>query len=444
MTTSPIKRILILAANPTNTTRLRLDEEVREIKKALRCAPKRDQFELVSCWAVTPRELQLAVLEESPQIVHFCGHGMGDEGLVLQDETGQVKFVSTNALAGLFKLFANKVECVLLNACYSELQAEVIKHHIDYVIGMNQSLGDRTAIEFAVSFYEALGADKNYDFAYEYACNGISMAGIDQANVPVLHRKSFSFDVNNNTYLSLWVHGWDKQIYSNSPTVELDWTEHFDIYAQPRRIADQATWDNILLPNLNRARKELTQGHTPLTIDVRGRFPLTVAVAIGTVFPDTRGYTLQVEQQTAGKLYLWRSDASPSDAKFKVVSETGEAGEHLLIALGITGNPSLDVAQLLQDSPIPFSAVIYAEPEFGTGERAIRSDADAVALVLDVKDLIRRYRQKYSATCTHLVLFAPVGFCLFLGQRLRVIGDIICYERIADRNYQPSVKLCTG
>ncbi|WP_243146822.1 CHAT domain-containing protein [Scytonema sp. UIC 10036] len=81
-------------------------------------------------------------MEVNPQIVHFCGHGMEDEGLVLQDETGQVKLVSTNALAGLFKLFADKVECVLLNACYSELQAEVIKHHIDYAIGMNQSLGE--------------------------------------------------------------------------------------------------------------------------------------------------------------------------------------------------------------------------------------------------------------------------------------------------------------
>jgi len=436
MITIPVKRILILTANPQQTNPLRLGEEVREIENALLRARNRDQLELVTRWAVTPRGMQRAILDVSPQIVHFCGHGTGDQGLALEDETGQVKFVSATALAELFQLF-DEVECVLLNACYSEVQAEAIGQHIHHVIGMNQPIGDRAAIEFAVSFYDAIGAGKGYDFAYKCGRSGISMAGIDQTNTPVLFKKRAS-DI-----LHLWIHGWVKQIYNNSPTVELDWTEHFDMDAKPRRIADQATWDNILLPNLKKARDEFTQGRAAL-IDVRGKHPLTAAVAIGTVFPDTRDYTLQVEQRTAGQPQLWRSDASPSDAKFKVVQESGQAGEHLLIALGITGNPSLDVAQLLQDSPVSFSATIYAEPELGTGERAIRSDADTLALVLDAKDLIRRYRDKYGASCTHLVLYAPIGFCLFLGQRLRVVGDVICYERVADRNYQPALKLSTG
>jgi hypothetical protein len=141
---------------------------------------------------------------------------------------------------------------------------------------------------------------------------------------------------------------------------------------------------------------------------------------------------------------MWRSDASPSNAKFKVVEESGEVGEHLLISLGVAGNPSLDVAQLVKDSPIPFNAIIYAEPESGTGEQAISSNRDAVALVLDAKDLIRRYLHKYNASCTHLVLYAPNSFCLFLGQRLRVMGDVICYERVGPRNYKPALKLSTG
>lgn len=243
MTNNMKKRILILAANPRQTTRLRLDEEVREIIKALRRARNRDQFELVQCLAMTPRDLRLAVLEESPQIVHFCGHGVGDEGLVLENETGEVQFVSTNALAGLFKLFADQVECVLLNACYSEVQAEVIKQHIDYVIAMNQSIGDQTAIEFAVSFYDAVGIGKDYKFAFDYACNSIDTAGINQADIPILKKK-----LKSDSTASLWVHGWEKQNYGDSPTVELDWTQYFNLNIQPRRIADQVTWDNILQP----------------------------------------------------------------------------------------------------------------------------------------------------------------------------------------------------
>ncbi|WP_347566452.1 hypothetical protein [Scytonema sp. UIC 10036] len=40
-------------------------------------------------------------------VVHFSGHGSGDDGLALEDETGNVRLVETQALAELFKLFAN-------------------------------------------------------------------------------------------------------------------------------------------------------------------------------------------------------------------------------------------------------------------------------------------------------------------------------------------------
>ena len=413
---------------------MRLAEEVKEIEHAIQQAQKRSEFDLLKpCLATTYRDLSLAIANNNPQIVHFCGHGDADNGLVLEDAIGQATLVDNQTLAGLFKLFADKVECVLLNACYSQVQAEVIKEHINYVIGMNQPIGDRAAIEFTIGFYDALGAGRDYEFAYYFGCNRISLPHIQQANIPVLKKKPF--DLNP----SLWIHAWKKpkQSYGDSPTVELDWTEHFDIDSQPRRIADQATWDNILRPNLIKAQEQLPER---VVIDVRGLLPLSAAVAIGTIFPDTRGYTLRVEQSTA----LWRSDAQQSDAKFRVVQENGEPGEHLLIALGITGDPSLDVAQLRQDSPVSFSAVVYAEPESGTGSQIITSDSDAVALALDAKDLIRRYRHKYHAHCIHLILFAPVGFCLFLGQRLRVVGDVVCYELVASRNYQPSVKLLTG
>lgn len=66
------------------------------------------------------------MLDFKPQIVHFCGHGAGDKGLILEDESGKIKPVSTPALAALFEMFSPHVECVLLNACYSEKQAAAI------------------------------------------------------------------------------------------------------------------------------------------------------------------------------------------------------------------------------------------------------------------------------------------------------------------------------
>jgi len=186
---STIKKILILAANPKNSTPLRLDQEVREINDALKLAKNRDDFEVIQQWAVRPRDMQRAVLESEPRIVHFSGHGTGEGGLALEDNAGQVKLVSADALAAMFELCADQVECVLLNACYSEVQAEAIAQHIPYVIGMNEAVGDRAALEFAVGFYDALGAGRSIERAFKEGCLSIRMAGIPEHLTPVLRQK---------------------------------------------------------------------------------------------------------------------------------------------------------------------------------------------------------------------------------------------------------------
>ena len=189
MNSTNVKTILLLTANPKNSTPLRLDEEVREIDAGLTRAKKRDQFKLEQKWATRPRDLQRAMLDLNPQIIHFSGHGVGINGLALEDDVGQAKLVSTQALSGLFALFTDQVECVLLNACYSEVQAEAIAQHIPYVIGMNQAVGDRAAREFAVGFYDALGAGKPIEVAYQFGCNMIRMENIPEDLTPVLKQK---------------------------------------------------------------------------------------------------------------------------------------------------------------------------------------------------------------------------------------------------------------
>ena len=184
--TSLIKRILVLAANPKGTSRLRLDAEVRDIQAGLRRSKNRDQFELTSMWAVRPRDIQRAMLDVDPQIVHFSGHGTGDEGLVLEDEVGRPKLIEGQALARLFDLFSDRLECVVLNGCYSEVQASSISQYIKSVIGMTQAIGDEAAIAFSVGFYDALGAGRSVAFAYEFGCSAMAMEGISEHLRPVL------------------------------------------------------------------------------------------------------------------------------------------------------------------------------------------------------------------------------------------------------------------
>ncbi|MBW4491355.1 MAG: CHAT domain-containing protein [Trichocoleus desertorum ATA4-8-CV12] len=188
---NPIK-ILVLTANPNvpNHEPLRLDAEVRQIEEALKRSQHRDRFELKTQLATRTEDLRRALLDHQPQIVHFSGHGSGENGLVLENDAGTLQLISTEALEHLFAASEYcEVECVLLNACYSEVQAIAIHQIVDCVIGMNQPIGDKAAVQFAIGFYDALGAGRTYEEACNYGRSAILTAGIPEYEIPVLKNR---------------------------------------------------------------------------------------------------------------------------------------------------------------------------------------------------------------------------------------------------------------
>jgi hypothetical protein len=78
---------------------------------------------------------------------------------------------------------------VVLNACFSDIQAEAIARHIDYVIGMNEAIGDAAAVKFSVGFYDAIVAGKSYEIAFKFGCSAIDLKGIPEHLTPVLRKK---------------------------------------------------------------------------------------------------------------------------------------------------------------------------------------------------------------------------------------------------------------
>jgi len=78
------------------------------------------------------------------------------------------------------------VRGVLLNACYSEIQATAIAKSIEYVIGMTRAIGDKAAIAFAIGFYQALGGGRTIEEAYRLGCAQIRLQGIEEHLTPVL------------------------------------------------------------------------------------------------------------------------------------------------------------------------------------------------------------------------------------------------------------------
>ncbi|BAY49135.1 hypothetical protein SAMD00079811_67640 [Scytonema sp. HK-05] len=187
------QKILILAAIP-QPHNLRLDKEMREIRAAIERATRRDLFEIDARTAVRPQDIRRAIAEVRPQIVHFCGHGMEDGSLVLEDDGGNHKPVSPEGLAALFKLHAKYVNCVLLNACYSEKPAKAISQYINYTIGMNQPIEDQAAIVFAQGFYDGLGYKKLdsqeiFQRAFDEGIVAIKMENLAHGQIPVLKKK---------------------------------------------------------------------------------------------------------------------------------------------------------------------------------------------------------------------------------------------------------------
>jgi molecular chaperone DnaK (HSP70) len=183
---SPKAKILFLAANPTDTTHLRLDQEIREIDQALRQAKFRDKFVIEQHWAVRVTDLQSYLLRHNPDIVHFSGHGSESSEIILEDYRGKMHPVSARALSRIFSALKDNIRCVVLNACYSEQQARAISEHIDCVVGMSKAVGDSTAITFAASFYQALGYGRDVYTAFELGCAQIDLQNLDEPDTPKL------------------------------------------------------------------------------------------------------------------------------------------------------------------------------------------------------------------------------------------------------------------
>ncbi|WP_088892423.1 HEAT repeat domain-containing protein [Leptolyngbya ohadii] len=166
------KKILVLVSNPEGTTSLNLPLELKKLQEAVERSKQRDYFTVVIKFAATKTDLRRHILDERPQIIHFCGHA-SQQGLWLDNLGGKVELASNEFLTNLLRPFADRIECVVLNACDSEHLANDLGQHLNYAIGMNREVRDDAAIEFAEAFYDALGAGETYELAFELGSNAM-------------------------------------------------------------------------------------------------------------------------------------------------------------------------------------------------------------------------------------------------------------------------------
>jgi hypothetical protein len=232
----PVRRhvILFLAANPSGTARLALDEECAAIERELSMAPWRDHFDFRSRWAVSVDEMMRCLNQLQPTIIHLSGHGSGgagprgpapcalgtlrdveidalpdvesdkDTGIYLQDGS-QVQHVTGRALTQMIAAAAPSARVVVLNACFSDAAAESLRQEVDCVISMNGAVGDDAARAFAAGFYRALGNYRSVGNAVAQAVATLAAKQLPDAHLPVCRtRDGVSAD-------QLFLRPWDLQ-----------------------------------------------------------------------------------------------------------------------------------------------------------------------------------------------------------------------------------------
>lgn len=192
-------KLLMLTSSPFQTAELNLKEEHSRIAEKLQEKP--DLFTLIYKKAVDDEEFKQFTETEKPHILHFSGHGESEdsEGIIVQNENKNGSaMISNDALDALFEYLAEEVkidlQAVVLNACYSDGQAQIISKYVPHVIGTTADIGDSKAIAFSVGFYFKLAeSGTDYVMAYKSGRTQARMKGAKKSNF-VLYKDGVKFE----------------------------------------------------------------------------------------------------------------------------------------------------------------------------------------------------------------------------------------------------------
>jgi hypothetical protein len=165
---------------------LALDEELRALEERLQEAPARDHIEITSIQAARPDDWLRALKAHRFRVVHFSGHGTREGALQHVGRYGTAQPVSFEALKATLRTLKGDICLLVLNACYSRQQAEMLVEDIDCVLAMNGEIYDRVAITFMQAFYRALFDGRAVQNAFEQGKAALLLEGLPGAHVPEL------------------------------------------------------------------------------------------------------------------------------------------------------------------------------------------------------------------------------------------------------------------
>lgn len=198
-------RVLYVTANPdsvettfkypdgtieTTGNWLRVDQEVRQVKQALRASKFRDLVTIEHLPAATGPDLIQGLNDHRPHVVHFSGHA-STLGIHLEKDDGTTDGTGMNfgILASLLGATDEPPRLVVLNACESLEGADDLLQTVPNVIGMSESITDIAAITFATKFYAAIASAQSVASAVAQAKVAMQIAALEDAHLPEIRTR---------------------------------------------------------------------------------------------------------------------------------------------------------------------------------------------------------------------------------------------------------------
>ena len=182
-------RILYAASTADKKSPLRVDQEMRRVKAAVKASTHRDLVSIEYLPAATPNDVLDTLVAFRPHVVHFSGHAnesvlVFDEGTDSYDNKG--KRIGPDLFRELLESTDEVPMLVVLNACKSAAQLDSLLGKVAMAVGMDDSIGDIDAIVFATRFYSTFTEGQSVEAALTTARVEMKLNGLPDHDLPTL------------------------------------------------------------------------------------------------------------------------------------------------------------------------------------------------------------------------------------------------------------------
>jgi hypothetical protein len=220
----------------------------------------------------------------------------------------------------------------------------------------------------------------------------------------------------------------DTDPHADEATVTLDWVDLYDgndprTRMQPRNPDSWHTMDQELMAAAATIENE---GWTSTII--RGSMRQATFFRVGAALPHVRQHTLHYLQRG----HTWSTNATKAAIPQPATRRTQLGlGNDLAVAVGITVDPTDELAAYLRSAHIPIDHLITVIPATGPEDAAIAGPGHAVTYAEQTRNLVRTELTRHPhAELIHLFLAGPGGLALLLGHRWNRTRKTLVYEHL--------------